>query len=61
MTKIIVSAVLILALGGCEAVYAWDTMQLRSVQKQAAQKLMTDCDAGDREACAYIAGKSHSR
>lgn len=50
-----------ISLSGCGAVYSWDTMKLRSVQKQAAQKLMADCDAGDRDACAYVAGYSVSR
>ena len=41
---------------GCGAVYSWDTMQLQSVKKQAAQKLMVDCNAGDKDACRYVAG-----
>ena len=65
MRKTAIALAAFVALGamlqGCGAVYAWDTMQLQSAKKQATQKLLADCNAGDRQACAYVSGNSYNR
>ncbi len=58
MIKVIAVVLMAISVSACGAVYSWDTMQLRSVQKQAAQKIMDQCNAGDMDACAYLAGSS---
>jgi hypothetical protein len=53
--RIIILAISCASVSNCGAIYAWDTMQLRSAQKQAAQKLLEDCNSGDHQACVDLA------
>lgn len=52
---LVLSVLALFGTSGCGAVYQWDTMQLRSAQKQAAQQLLENCKSGDTQACSTIA------
>jgi hypothetical protein len=52
--KLVLITGTVVALGGCGAIYSWDTMQLQSARKQAAQTLLAACKSGDRAACGEV-------
>ena len=65
MIKVAITLATIVILGaalqGCGAIYAWDTMQLQSAKKQAAQQVLSDCNAGNKQACYALMGESYQR
>ena len=54
MRKLVLITGTVVALGGCGAIYSWDTMLLQSARKQAAQTLLAACKSGDRAACGEV-------
>lgn len=54
--KIITPLILAVALSGCGAVSAWQEMEMDIQKSKAVDVLMTECQSGNMEACAHIAG-----
>lgn len=56
MRNLALLVVATLALTGCNAVRQWDAMKIQEKQKHAVYALSEQCDNGNMEACAYLAG-----